>query len=579
MPQSKSELYFITPDELAERDALGEPPATAEALRLFNALPPTPPPAWRALAAEWRFAIGDPQEGLNASLESLPQAREPVALPHRTLDPDTPYWYVATVSIHEPSVLEIGADDGAQLYCDGERIPMQGEHFFVSGSPEPILMTVRVINKAVYGGLEWVNILSQAEFEAYIDAQNRRNALTALVRKTRRLQKPTKRQLAATLNAVQTQTDSANQKARTLLASLPLTQAGPLLQNATSHSVTLLWETDEPCSAQAEWGEGYALEFVAIAQSEGSLHTATLSGLKPNTAYSYRARSGCVLSPKYTFRTLPQEGAFAFTYWSDPHCNENPNGNNNATFRQTVNALQRYPSAFTVGGGDFVEEGNRQAPWLNFFANLAPLAAKTPTMLMGGNHEYDRCFEDLRSPYLERYLRNAPHPCYFAWTASDARFVALDPNLHFPTGIPEGSAEYQWFMQELESQEWRSAKWRFIFIHQPPYSQGWLDYEGDLPIRNLLEPLIERYEIDFVVSGHTHDYERLTRQYGEQTAHFLILGGAGGGIEEGALSPQPVMDRVMRRYHFGRFQVERDTVTFQAIATDRRVLDTLVVTK
>ena len=578
MTLKKTKTYFISLNELEEREATGEPTATSTLLEAYKALPPMALPHWRALGTEWHFALGNPQEGLNTTLSDLPQSLEPIDIPHRTLDPDTPYWYVAMVTISEPSVLDIGADDGAQLYCDGRRIPIQGDTFLVNGSPMPIRMVVRVLNKAVYGGLEWVNIVPQPEFQYCSAALLRRAALGRLVRKTRLLRQPTKRHLSAVLNAVREGADSTLQKAVTQLANYPLTQVVPLLQNTTTHSTSILWETDVACSGRLEWGEGESVSSNLDAQSEGNLHSIVLTGLKPNTAYSYRTYSGCVVSRQYTFRTLPTEGGFAFTYWADPHCSESSN-NDNSAFRQTVNALQQFPSAFTVGGGDFVEDGNHHDAWLSFFDILAPISAQVPTMLMGGNHEYDRCFEDLRSIYLERYLRNHPQPLYYAWTASNARFVALDPNVYFPTGIPQGSAEHLWFMQELESWEWRQAEWRFILIHQPPYSQGWLDYQGDIPIRNLLEPLIEKHAIDFVVSGHTHDYERLTRQYGKQTAHFLILGGAGGSIEEGALSPQPVMDRVIRHGHFGHFQVEADSVIFSAIATDARVLDTLKVSK
>jgi hypothetical protein len=161
----------------------------------------------------------------------------------------------------------------------------------------------------------------------------------------------------------------------------------------------------------------------------------------------------------------------------------------------------------------------------------------------------------------------------------NARFIALDPNEHFPTGIPTGSAQHRWLMQELASDAWKKATWHFIFLHQPPFSQGWPEYHGDLPIRELLEPLIELHRIDFIVAGHTHDYERWTRIYGTQKVHFLIVGGAGGGLEDEPMSAEPVMDKVIRRHHFGLFQIDGQRVIFEAVATDTRVLDRFEATK
>jgi hypothetical protein len=571
-------LVFADSASLVYRDRSGEPPATAELVRAYRQLPPVTPPAWKPLDARWSFALGDPKEGLNTSLDHLPEPREPVTLPQRTLHPDTPYWYVADVDFFAPSVLDIQADDGAQLYVNGKRVPVSGDVFYVPASSSTTRLVVRVLNKAVYGGLEAVRVAARDDFDRYRAASELRARLAAVVRKTRLLLSPTPEQIAAAQQAVREESEKAIQAAETRLAALPLTLIGPTLQDASPTQVRIVWETDTPCAATVEWGEGYALTQTVTAQSEGTLHIAELKPLKPGATYSYRLHSGPVVSPQYTFRALPADGPFEFTVWSDSHANDKPQGNNDV-FRQNVTAMRRLPIAFTVGTGDLVEAGHHQEPWRSFFDILTPLASEVPAMLIPGNHDYDGCFEDLHSVYVERYLRTRPRPQYFAWTAGNARFVALDPNLYFPTGIPEDSEEYRWFRQELESPEWKRATWRFVFLHQPPYSQGWPDYHGDLPIREMFEPLIEKYGIDFIIAGHTHDYERLTKTYGKQQTHLFIVGGMGGGLEDEAMSAYPVMDKVIRRHHFGRFRVDGRRVTFEAVATDTRVLDRFEATK
>ncbi|MGC4045521.1 MAG: metallophosphoesterase [Armatimonas sp.] len=572
---------FTTPDVLQLRERTGEPEATQALLRLYKSLPPVAEPTWANLDAIWTFALGSPQEELNVTADRIPEKREVVTLPQRTLHPDTPYWYVTEVSFSEPTVLAIDADDGAQVFANSQRIPVQGDYFFLPASPAntKTRLIVRVLNKAAYGGLEEVRMTSQVNFERYQQATEKRRRVTVLVKKTRLLCAPTKVQLAAVEKAVaEADTEDALQAAEKVLAELPLTLIGPYLQDASSDQMTIVWETDVPCTGTLEWGLEGEPGQQAQAKSEGNLHSATLTGLKPGTMYRYRARSGDVIGPEYSFRTLPTSGAFAFTAWGDSQVNARTN-NNRDVFRQNVSAMACRAMAFSVGVGDLVEQGHHQEPWQVFFEALAPLATDTPVMLIGGNHDYDGCFEDLHSVFFERYARSKPKSQYYAWTASNARFVALDPNEHFPTGIPAGSEQHRWLMQELESEAWRAATWRFLFIHQPPFSQGWLDYQGDLPIRALLEPLMEKHGIDFVVSGHTHDYERWTRTYGNQTVHYLILGGAGGGLEGREMSPEPVMDKVIRRHHFGLFQVDGRKVTFEAIATDTRVLDSLEVSR
>ncbi|MDX1931895.1 MAG: metallophosphoesterase family protein [Capsulimonadales bacterium] len=569
---------FADPETLAARDRHGEPAITAPLLRQYRALSPVEPPAWKPLDARWQFALGDPAEGLNVAPDRMPTRREEVTLPQRRLHADTPYWYLTEIPIATPSVLSISADDGAQLFANGQRIPIRGDYFPVAAAEGKTRLIVRVLNKALYGGLEGVRIVPRSDFDRYQSALTRRSRLDALVRKVRLLQSPTREQVSTVERAVRDETDGSLDTGERLLAALPLTVIGPYLQDAGSDRMTVVWETDVPCAATLTWSEEGGSEQTLSAVSEKNLHVVSMTGLRAGTTYRYRTRSGGVTGREFRFRTLPADGDFAFTVWSDSHANERPGGNNEV-FRQNVRAMSRWPIAFSVGTGDLVEQGHRPGPWRAFFESLSPLCAETPVMLVGGNHDYDGCFEDLRPVHFERYARTRPKPQYYAWTAGNARFVALDPNEHFPTGIPAGSEQHRWLMRELESADWKQATWRFLFLHQPPYSQGWAEYHGDLPLRELFDPLIEKYGIDFIVSGHTHDYERWTRTYGRQRVTFLIVGTAGGGLEEEAMSAEPVMDRVIRRHGFGLFRLSGNRVSFEAIATDTRVLDRFEASK
>lgn len=567
--------YFLTRDELEQR-RLSLHGTARQIQEAYWRLPAIEPPHWKALVTSWEYALGRQEEGLNTSLESLPKTRVKVSLPQRLLHPDTPYWYVGRVALATDSVVEIGADDGAQLYVDGVRIPITGDYFFVSASPHGSEWVVRVLNKAAYGGLEWLRVAEREDFLRYDKESGFRARLSRLIHKILSLRHPNDELFLAIQDAIGYCTEETLLKAEALLVELPCCLVGPLLQKPTTHSIAVVWETDIPCTASLRLEEPNTLSMART--EDGTLHRVELTDLQPNTLYTYRLLNGTVLSAPFSFRTLPTEEPFAFTAWADAQVNASCSKNRDV-FQQNIHLLRSLPMAFTIGVGDLVENGNRREPWIHFFDRLTPLASQIPTLLVGGNHEYDGCFETMRSPYLERYIHAEPSPHYYAWSVGSARCIALDPNIHFPTGIPEGSEEHIWLMNELNSAEWRQATWHFLFIHQPPYSQGWQDYEGDLPIRALFEPLYEPFGIDFVISGHTHDYEHLERCYGSQKVQFLILGGAGGGMEEGEVMPEPKMDRLLRRHHIGQFLVERESVTFRAIATDSRILDSFVVRK
>jgi hypothetical protein len=484
----------------------------------------------------WTFALGSPSEGLNTTLDRLPAHREPVSLPHRLLAPDTPYWYVAEARFPQPCVLKIRADDGAQVYLNETRIPMRNGVFFLPAVLEPARLTVRVLNKAMYGGLEEIQAIPLDDYLREREAEEK-----------------AQREVEGSLNT-------------------PAILVGPYLQEPDSRGVTVVWETASPCKTVVEWGEERFGEQTAAAQNEGSLHFARLEGLPPGSEGVYRIRVGTRLSAEYRFRTLPERGAFSFGVIADSQ-------NRWEILSLLTELLRSRSPAFVAAVGDMVEEGDRQIHWQSLLKTLHPLASEIPVILIGGNHEYDGCFETMRSPWLERYARHRTGERYAAWSCGHARFIALDPNLHYPTGVPLDSEQYRWFLRELQSPAWSRAVWRFLLIHQPPYSQGWYEYTGDLPIREMLAPLMEPYGIDAVISGHTHDYERLTLRFGRQTTHYFIVGGGGGGIEEGLLSETPVMDRVIRRHHVGIFHLDGASLIFEAAAPDGEIIDRLEATK
>ena len=76
-----------------------------------------------------------------------------------------------------------------------------------------------------------------------------------------------------------------------------------------------------------------------------------------------------------------------------------------------------------------------------------------------------------------------------------------------------------------------------------------------------------------VIAGHTHDYERKIKTYGKQKTAFVIVGGAGGGLEPKENASHPKMDKVLSIHHFGLIKVTNDTLNFKAIDLDNNIID------
>jgi 3',5'-cyclic AMP phosphodiesterase CpdA len=87
-----------------------------------------------------------------------------------------------------------------------------------------------------------------------------------------------------------------------------------------------------------------------------------------------------------------------------------------------------------------------------------------------------------------------------------------------------------------------SIRWRVAFNHRPFYSTG-RRHGSDWTYKNLVAPVLERYRVDLVFSGHEHTYERslqmrngkpVTRnpdrwRKGTGTA-YIVTGGGGAPI-------------------------------------------------
>jgi 3',5'-cyclic AMP phosphodiesterase CpdA len=102
---------------------------------------------------------------------------------------------------------------------------------------------------------------------------------------------------------------------------------------------------------------------------------------------------------------------------------------------------------------------------------------------------------------------------YYTFAVQNVRFFALDSNR------PDRE-ELAWAEDALKSS---TEDWKICYFHHPLYSDG-VKHGPAIELRVLFEPLLVRYGVDVVFSGHDHVYERLAPQQG--ISYFVT--GAGG---------------------------------------------------
>lgn len=267
----------------------------------------------------------------------------------------------------------------------------------------------------------------------------------------------------------------------------------------------------------------------------------------------------------------PEKDEISFSFWGDSQGGWR-------TFSVFTQKMADFKDDFSLGLGDLVADGSRDSEWTSLRKTIDPLQKKMPLFFIPGNHDYDGYYDDLiPQNYLKHITGEKNGKNYYDFYAGKAAFIALDPNGNFPLSID--ATQQNWMLQTMQSRKWKEADWRFVVIHQVPYGQGWEGYEGDHFIRSLIDTFANPHKIDFVLSGHIHDYERLTKKYGDHSTTFIISGGAGGGIEPKDSNPFPKMDRLIKQHHFGRMMLQKNKAMMYIYDINGNIIDQLTIHK
>ncbi|KAG2485837.1 hypothetical protein HYH03_015420 [Edaphochlamys debaryana] len=177
--------------------------------------------------------------------------------------------------------------------------------------------------------------------------------------------------------------------------------------------------------------------------------------------------------------------------------------------------------------------------------------------------------------------RDARPPFWYSFRTGPVHFVVISTE----HDMDEGSKQRKWLEQELANVDRCTTPWLVVALHRPmyvvyPHKDNRVVGEH---IRDMLEDLLLRYQVDLTVSGHVHAYYRSCAAAGGACSpredggitHFTI---GTGGKELSAVEDDQKdwCDQVLNLHGFGRFDVDRDTLDFSFIsAEDGSVADSV----
>lgn len=316
----------------------------------------------------------------------------------------------------------------------------------------------------------------------------------------------------------------------------------PYIQNLKDDVITIMWETVYPTYGKILYGKDGRLDKIVVEDAiPSTMHQVSLVGLSKNEAYQYKVVCSNVSSELKTFKTKKSDEApIKFIVYGDnrsyPKVHEN-----------LVKMMVKENSDLVINVGDVVTTGANQMEWIDeYFHPLRHLSGSIPTYIAIGNHEYGGYWDTRIVPPFEKYVDNpitssGSTEYFYSFDYGKTHFIFLDPNkadLPKGSGITVGSQQYNWFIEDLKKAK-KNSEWIMVIMHQPPYSEAWSggQYNGEEELRNDIVPIIEANNVDIVLTGHTHDYERGLPHppYDPKTgsgnnAAYVITGGGGSNL-------------------------------------------------
>jgi 3',5'-cyclic AMP phosphodiesterase CpdA len=235
-------------------------------------------------------------------------------------------------------------------------------------------------------------------------------------------------------------------------------------------------------------------------------HSVVFEGLEPRTRYLYRVGDGTHWSEWAAFRTAaigPEP--FRFLYLGDAQ-----NSIKSHWSRVIRAAFISAPDArFIVHGGDLVDRGTDDSNWGEWFQAAGWINAMIPSLPSPGNHEYEKSRGEIArdsSPSITGHWRaqfalpqNGPkgleETAYFV-DYQGARIISLNSN--------EGLEKQADWLHEILGRN--QNRWTIITFHHPIYSSA--KSRDNARIRQLWQPIFDRYHVDLVLQGHDHTYAR-----------------------------------------------------------------------
>lgn len=346
-------------------------------------------------------------------------------------------------------------------------------------------------------------------------------------------------------------------------ADLDALTLAPYLMWVTTDAISLSWESAQPTASRVDYGPGGSLVHQQSSDLVDTFHQLRLSGLTPDSEYSYRVSWGDGYWTTHRFHTAPVEPRpISFVVWGD-------NQDGPDTFQRLIREMAARQPDFALSVGDTVQAGTVDNYHNQLWGPSAPLTQQVPLLIAHGNHER---YEDELAELFDHYVAQPGDEHCFGWSYGPLYFVFLDTERPIYTGSPE----YTCIEGLLSSEAYAASSLQIALFHKPPRIEYWAGDScdsGDFFVRYFLEPLFTTYGLDLVFSGHAHLYS-FTPPVGGEGPTWVTTGGGGGGLDraEDHCYTWEEITVTHHEHHYLYATFQDGTLTVQAVTGDGAIL-------
>lgn len=304
----------------------------------------------------------------------------------------------------------------------------------------------------------------------------------------------------------------------------------PWLVRAGYGCITFRWVSETPyCGTLALGLEEGNLEYVGREPLATCQHEIEVVGLGGATRYFYQIvdEGGQIVfgGPGAVFRSAPNVGQVTPVHiWCI--------GDSWRATAYQRNVFQAYwsykggvaPDFWWLLGDNAYMHGTLEEYQRGLFDVYPELLANSPIVPTYGNHDgYNSSALHENGPYFDLFRFPKWGECggvpsaraaYYAFDWANIHCVVLDTA---QTIVSDPGSMLRWLIEDLSRAE---ADFTIVAMHHPPYTDAShrSDQESDLSwVRQNIAPILERYGVDLVLTGHSHGYERshlLSGHYG-----------------------------------------------------------------